>query len=252
MWLIGLGALLTQAPVVVHLQVAENVAVSRAKGLTQRFVEEAKSASGLEVKALEGQVCGDQDACAKKLRAQTGATQVLLLRLFGGITTIGVVVESKGQIERASLDSDAPESWPAVIRSMVRQYWPEPVRVSPPQPPAVKATAPPASTLDVTAVTQTPSPQHTKSFAGPWVFLSSGLALGIVSAVLWGTADSSRRSLEEKLSMVDPDGKIVEISFDAATDAYGSINLRRNLSGASLGAMSAALVVAFVWWLTAR
>ncbi len=250
MWVIGLGALLVQAPVVVHLQVAENVAEPRARGLTERFVEEARRASGLEIKVHEGWACGDQGDCATKIQAQTGAAQVVLLRLFGGITTIGLVAESNGQLERVSLESESPRLWPSAIRRLVRRFWDvrdvrdEPLQVTPPPPDISKN--------QIAPVIEAPLPKPQMSFVGPWVFLSSGLALGVVSAVFWGTAQSSQSSLEDKLGAVDREGRIVGISFDAATGAYRSINLRRNLAVGSLGAMSASLVVAFVWWLVAR
>lgn len=244
MWLIGLGALLTQAPVVVHLQVAENVAEVEAKRIVERFAEASRVASGLEVQVYEGWACGDQEDCAQKLRAQTGASQIVLLRLFGGITTIGLVAELDGRSERASLDIEVSEERSGAIARLVKMFWREPaVRKPPPELPKVQETPPPR------AIVEPPKIEESSS-VGPWVILGSGLALGAASAVLWATAASSRRSVDDRLAMRNSDGEISGISYSDALDAYSSINLRRNLSLAGLGAASTALAVALVWWLS--
>jgi tetratricopeptide (TPR) repeat protein len=82
----------------------------------------------------------------------------------------------------------------------------------------------------------------------PWVVVGTGLALGIVSAVLWFVAQADYEDFTKRLAVRDGQGLVIGFNdIEEANDGFDSINTKRNASGALLGVAITAIVAGGIW-----
>ena len=145
--------------------------------------------------------CGDAAQCLERLRAQSGADEVVLMRAAGAPTRVRLIVELAVAGRRTAVDLPRDtQTWGPIIRGLVEGLIP---KSGPPPPPAI----PSASTGDAAppvppAVPDTrvgPGPPAAELTASapedaapvwPWLSASGGVLAGAAAAVLYALATS--------------------------------------------------------------
>lgn len=254
-----LAALPSASPLVLHVEVADNLTDSDTAELTRHLSKAVARRTSREVRVDPAEPSGPCDAeCQRSVTERTGAPDLVLLRFYGAITSIGVFVSrAPGTSEPLRVDVDRdPASWPEVFGSIAASLFPSkspPLAERAPSPPSpsrgrapdpAPARARPAASVALSQGIVDEPPSR----SGPYLLAGAGAVLAAAGAALTVSWSVSLDDVEGRLAARDDRGRIEGIGHQEALDAYASINLRQGLSFAALGAGAAALGGAVIWW----
>jgi hypothetical protein len=232
--------LLLVAQVALHVEEARDVSRDEIDAVVSNLREALTSVDRAPMdESVQVGSCRAEPACMTRLRE--GADDVLLVRIFGAVTTIGLVLErvpSSGAsttLERSLVGDERARA--TAIRDAVKELFPRLLPTPPKGPPSARS----AELAATTPVSRDRSAR--------WFMVGGAVAAGAASAILWGMAASDLAALQSKLSHA-PGEPITGITYDGARSDADSISLRRNASGALLAVAVVGALGGLLWiWL---
>jgi hypothetical protein len=222
---------------VVRVDVAENLPIETAHRIATTLAAAIEHDTGRTAVA-ETRPTGDcaTDACVAEIRARTGAEDVVLLRLYRAISTIGLFAQvAGGRPHKVELDADEA-TWAPALSALAIELFPRKARSSartvaaPHEAPPPPAATPPSPIL-------------------PAIAVSLGGALTAASITLFVAADRRRSEIDGEIERGTVDGIIYGISHADAARRYDRVNAEV-WAGIGLGVGAGALLLTgIVWWL---
>jgi hypothetical protein len=214
--------LLIAATVGVHVEVAESVDEPATRTLAELLAEQIHARTQRPVVAIPRppEACGGpRDVCLEALRTRAGADELVVVRVFGGATRIGLFAErlaGSGQPARADLDA-LPAAWPPKLAEVAAALFPEVV------PPAATAALP-------------------SSRVAPAILIGSAAAAGIAAGIVFAVSEKTLSDVTGALGQNDATGHINGISYSETERRYQTISSERTAAFAG-GAAAVALAI---------
>ena len=240
---VGVGVLLLGATVAIQVEKSRGVSTDEVLALLDALGKavEARTGEPPVVSAdTEAWACPKIADCVERLQAETGAEEILLVRVVGVSKRVRLVVERISGFKRQEIDlSRQRASWAPVVGGVVDALLPPPApeaeaklepTASPPAGPA-----PPAL-----AATATAAPAVTSSSVWPWFTAGGGVLAGAAAGVAYAVAAGEH------------DTYMTEFERTGERDE-GLVDGANQLAGVAIGLGSAALVAGVVsayGWLT--
>lgn len=227
---------------------------------------EAETKQRVSVVGTPPASCGKKPTCVADLRRQTGAKEIILLRLVSAITKIAVIAEQHSEgtaapvsTARADLSGERGE-WGPALEALVKKLIVQPIAAVPPPPPVkkqappeIKKQAPPENAVVAPAVPAVVAVVEPAQSGGTPIGGIAAAGAGVVligaGVVLLVTAQQSIASFEERTTPPCDGCLIRDISFEEANDEVSSIRTRQGIgyAAASIGIAAAAIGAVWIW-----
>lgn len=204
--------------------------------------------------------CGKKPTCVADLRRQTGAKEIIVLRLVSAITKIAVVAEHHSEgvaapvaTARADLSGERGE-WGRALEALVKKLLAKPIASRPPPPKKTEPSntvEPPPRPAEKVVVAQAIEPPQSSAPIGGIAMAGAGAAMIGAGVVFLVTAQQRIRTLEEATNppcrMQEPRCLITAKSFDEAIDEVSAIRTRQGIGYAVTAIGAAAAAIGAVW-----
>lgn len=193
MGLLAIALTLAGATVGIRLEESEELSIEEAMQITEAFGRAIQARSGLTpvIDDPVWGVCRAADRCLPEVRARTGASDIVLVKLFGAPKKIRFVAQKF----RAGLPPDQRyeinvpierEAWSAPLEEAARNMFEPKVELKARvEPPKVELTKDPPATAPVE-----------ETSVAPWVLIGAGATALIAGSILGLSSRSARGSVE--------------------------------------------------------
>lgn len=221
----GLGLRLEEAG-----EIPDDEALALTRALATRL--EARCGAPVAVDDPLWSGCAGQDRCIDTIRGRTGGGDVVLVRVFGGLTKARIITERFSAASEAPMraELDVPrsvEGWAPPLTDLAARICPEGQMSS--------GTGSPALAIDPLAS----STGASKARVWPWVLGGSGVALAAVGVAFGASSASARRA--------SADPTLSEPAFEALADRTASHAITADVLFVAAGvSLLTGLVVALI------
>lgn len=230
----ALGLLLLGAGLGLHLQESGELPLNRSVALLEKIAEIIRGETGVRpiIDDPDWNECDLQEsACQALVRSRTRTDELVLLRVFAGLTKLRVELRRLSQDGQGeSVSGDLPleeEGWETPLLPLVRTLFPDPL-----DPVLLRAREP-----NVVVGEATPSKAGTGAGPGPWIIIGARALAGGFGV---GFYASSRDAKSELAS-----GRL--FSSEEFDELNGRLETHSILSGVLLGTAVTGLVTAIAW-----
>lgn len=229
-----LGLLTLGAGLGLHLQESGELPLHRSVSLLEQLAEVVRQETGVRpvIDDPDWSDCDLQEApCQALVRSRTRTEELVLLRAFAGMTKIRVELRRVGEggevgVVKGDLTLEE-ESWPASLRPMVRELFPDPL-----DPVLMRAREPNVVVGEGSAVRTRSGPGP-----GPWILLgASAVAAGFGTGFFVSSQDAKSELASGRL--------FSSAEFEALN---GRLETHSVLAGVLLGTAVTGLVVGLTW-----
>lgn len=220
--MLALALLLFGGGIAIHVEDTEAIETEAALALGAELARAIETRTGTAASIDEpgGGRCQARDRCVGEIRARTAATEVVLLRVFGGPRSIQLIAERirprLALAVQGKLTLERGGAAPLQLEPLAATLFPE-VRASAPAPP-IEA-----------------PPEHTSWV--PWAIAGSGAVLAVAGAVLAASSAGAKARLE------------AEVLPEATSESLSDRQVAHGTAGAVLIPAGAAALLAGLAWL---